>query len=79
MQDRLLHEAKIEAAKKKISLTALIEEAVEEKLSHGKTASQSIRDFKIITFKGTGTKPGVDLDSGASLCDLMGVDCTCSM
>jgi hypothetical protein len=72
MQDRLLHEAKIEAAKKKISLTAFIQEAVEEKLGHGKLSSESVHDFKIITFKGTGTNPGVDLDNSASLLDLMG-------
>ena len=71
MQDRLLQQAKIEAAKERISLTAFIEEAVEYKLSHGTPFSEVASDFKIITFSGEGLRPGVDIDDSADLLDKM--------
>ncbi|HAK47340.1 MAG TPA: hypothetical protein DCO79_15650 [Spirochaeta sp.] len=71
MKDELLQKAKIEAAKNRISLTAFIEEAVEQKLQSDNSPPESVNDFKIITFGSGGVNAGVDLNNGESLLDLM--------
>ena len=71
MNDRILREAKITAAKEGISLTAFIERAVEEKLCDSSIGDADSTDFKLITFRGKGTCPGVDLDDSASLLDVI--------
>lgn len=71
MKDELLQKAKIEAAKKKISLTAFIEEAVEDKLHSERQLPEEVSDFKIITFGAGGVADGIDLNDGSSLLDMM--------
>lgn len=73
MQDQLLREAKKRAAQQRKSLTAFIEEAVREKLLNtgGKDAAESAPTYELLTFKGEGTRPGIDLDNSASLYDVM--------
>lgn len=69
MNDALLHKAKVEAAKRKISLTALIEEALEA--SFKDNAADKDESFQIPTFKGSGLCNSVNLDDGKALQDLM--------
>lgn len=73
MQDQLLREAKKRAAQQHRSLTAFIEEAVREKLLNtaGEAAAEPAPAYRLITFKGEGTRPGIDLDNGSSLYDAM--------
>jgi hypothetical protein len=68
MDDRILREAKKRAAERDMSLTAFIQEALEEKLFRRRGAAQR---FELITFRGEGTHAGVDLDSGSELLDRM--------
>jgi len=71
MDDRILREAKKRAAERDMSLTFFIKEAVEEKLYKGSGDGGEPLNFELITFRGKGTFPGVDLNSGAELLDLM--------
>ena len=71
MKDNLLQQAKVEAARKKISLTAFIEDAVEQKLRRSSGRVMEVSDFEIITCGSGGTRPGVRLDDNSSLLDLM--------
>jgi hypothetical protein len=73
MQDHLLREAKKRALYEQKSLTAFIEEAVREKLNYsaGRSTPKATEHFELLTFRGEGTLPGVDLDNSAALRDLM--------
>ena len=68
LDDALLKAAKQHASNTGRTLTAVIEDALRRELAR--------RDVERIapelpTFRGNGTLPGVDLDSNASLLDLM--------
>jgi hypothetical protein len=66
INDHLLIEAKQLAASRGVSLRALIEEALRERL-RGRTAHGPTL-VRLATFSGNGLQPGVDLtDSGALL------------
>ena len=69
IDDHLLKEAKQFAVKSDISLTALIEIALKEKLYKRKRIQK--KSLQLITFKGKGLKRGVDLDDSAALLELM--------
>jgi hypothetical protein len=70
MDDQLLREAKEYAARKGMTLTRLIEDAVRELLARSRQAR--VREPVCLpTFDGEGLQPGVDLDDTASLLDLM--------
>ena len=73
LDDRLLAEAKRYAAESGRTLTGLIEDALREVLArrHRRPAREPVR---LTTVGGTGTQPGVDLDDGAALLDLMDRD-----
>ncbi len=71
MNDRILREAKITAAKEGLSLTAFIEKAVEDKLYGNPPVENGRSGFELVTFKGGGLCPGVDLDDTSSLLDVM--------
>lgn len=75
MQDSLLKEAKRQALSRNISLTALIEEALQEKLYQkpgaGAPDGTTEGGFRLITTGGSGARPGVNLDDSAALRDLM--------
>jgi len=71
IDDNLLTLAKKAALDSKSTLTAIIEDALKEKLFRKETKLDS-KKVKIITFNGKGLLPGVDLDDSSSLLDLMG-------
>ena len=70
LSDRLLTAAKKAAVERHVSLTRLIEEALEEKLYASSRISRD--DFRLVTFNGNGIQPGVDLDDSAALLERMG-------
>jgi hypothetical protein len=70
IDDALLAEAKQHAAWTGRSLTELIEDALREVLARGRRAQQR-EPVTLPSVGGRGVQPGVDLDSSASLLDLM--------
>ena len=70
LNERLLAEAKKYAAQTGKTLTAVLEDALREKLARrqGKVRSKRVR---LKTVKGSGLRRGVDLDDSAALLDLM--------
>jgi metal-responsive CopG/Arc/MetJ family transcriptional regulator len=70
LEDHLLAEVKKLAAETGSTMTAVIEDALREKLAR-RTAPQSRSKVKFTTFRGKGLRPGVDLDNSAALLDLM--------
>ena len=70
IDDNLLTLAKKAALDNKSTLTAIIEDALREKLFRKESKSYSNK-VRIITFKGNGLLPRVDLDDSASLLELM--------
>jgi Ribbon-helix-helix protein, copG family len=74
MDDALLAQAKSEAIRTGRTLTQVIEDAVRESLARAAAAEPSRSPVLLPTFAGGGLQPGVDLDSSASLGDLMDRD-----
>ena len=70
VDDSLLAEAKVVAARSGRTLTAVIEEALRESLGRRRSLSASVR-IELPTYTGRGLQPGVDLDDSAALTDLM--------
>jgi len=68
IDDHLLISAKQRAHEDKVSLTRVIEGALRESLAKPRAMAGSI---SLITASGSGVKPGVDLDNGRSLLDIM--------
>jgi len=68
LDDQLLISAKHRALEENVSLARVIENALRESLAKPRTIRETIR---LITASGSGMKPGVDLDSGRSLLDIM--------
>jgi hypothetical protein len=70
IDEKLLKEAKLRAARQGKTLTAVIEDALRESLArqHG---TQSRKQVRLVTFGGKGLHPGVDLDDSAALLALM--------
>jgi hypothetical protein len=66
LDDSLLREAKSQAARRGVSLTALFEEALREKLTRGAEV-RGDHPAKLPTFRGRGLQPGVDLHRFADL------------
>lgn len=69
LDDQLLISAKHRAVEESISLARVIESALRESLAKPRARREAIR---LITASGPGVKPGVDLDHGRSLLDIMG-------
>lgn len=69
IDDHLLTDARILAARTGRTLTAVIEDALREALSRDSGAQPEAAPFAFPTFAGTGPAPGVDLDDSASLLD----------
>jgi hypothetical protein len=74
MDDALLAEARVEAIRSGRTLTQVIEDAVRESLARAGTAGPDRAPVALPTFAGRGLQAGVDLDSSASLTDLMDDD-----
>ena len=71
LEERLLTEAKAQAARENRTLTALIEEGLRLAISKPKTpARRKIVDLPV-SRGGGGTMPGVDLANSAGLLDLL--------
>jgi len=71
IEDSLLELAKQASLDRSCSLGEVIEDALRESLAVKKKTSkvQEMRPLK--TYRGTGLRPGVDLDSNASLLEAM--------
>lgn len=70
LDDQLLSEAKQLAARTNRTLTAVIEDALRQALSAPRESGRR-SPVKLPTFRGDGVRPGVDLDDGAALLDIM--------
>lgn len=70
LDDALLGQVKQYAAKRRTTLTAVIEEALRETLARQHTPKKR-GPIRLTTCKGKGLLPGVDLDDTASLIDAM--------
>ena len=70
LDDGLLDEAKRVAAKHGMTLTAIIEESLRERLARSRATPLGQRTRLTTTGEG-GVLPGIDLDDSASLFDMM--------
>lgn len=70
IDDQLFLQAKAQAVASGVTLAQLIEEAFRESLSRRENIKKRQR-VRISTIKGTGTRPGIDLDSSQSLLEIM--------
>lgn len=70
IDENILTSAKKEAASRHISLTKLIEEALQEKL-YLRNRHPARRKVHIITVDGKGLQPGVDIDDSAALLEVL--------
>jgi hypothetical protein len=70
IEDHLLQKAKEEAARTNRTLGELVAEGIRSVLKHPKKKSR-VSSTSLPTFKGSGLKPGVDLDNGAGLLSLL--------
>lgn len=68
IDDQLLMYAKLQAVQQGCTLKQIIENALRESLSHQNMESKRV---KLETVSGAGLKPGVNLDDGRSLNDIM--------
>ena len=70
MDEHLFRQAKQFAVQSHLTLTAVIEDALREKLGQSRSARQTpLKPLPV--FHGDGLQPGVDLDDSASLLDVM--------
>ena len=70
LAEPLLEEANRAALERRVSMTALIEEALREKLSRLKS-QEPAAPYRAVTFQGNGLQSGVDLDDSAALLERM--------
>lgn len=70
LDEALLRQAKAHAARTGSTLTALVEDALRERLAR-RAASAAGEPEPLPTFGGRGLQPGVDLDDSAALLDRM--------
>src|SRR5258708_29354463 len=68
IQDQLLIRAKKIAAETHRTLTSFVEDALRIALEE-KPQGKALKPFKVVTFKGSGLRPGLDLDDTATLLD----------
>ena len=71
LDDPLLREAKREASRSGTTLTAIIEEALRERLARMTSTAEPRARVRLKTVGGQGLCVGVDLDDSATLLDLM--------
>lgn len=72
INDPLLAEAKRHAAQRGLSLKALVEEALRERL-HSRGDGRRVAE-RLPTYSGAGLQAGVDLTDGAALLEVMDAD-----
>lgn len=68
--DPLLDQARRRALETGRTLTGVIEDALRESLAARRTGKK-VSPVRLTTFGGRGLQPGVDLDDGAALLDVM--------
>lgn len=68
LDDQLLISARHRAVEESVSLAQVIENALRESLAKPQAKRKRVR---LVTMSGAGVKPGVDLDNGRSLSDVM--------
>ena len=68
LDEQLLVAAKHRAVEQQVSLACVIENALRESLAKPPAKRKKIR---LVTATGVGVKPGVDLDNGRSLMEIM--------
>lgn len=71
LDDQLLEKAKQYALAHGTTFTAIVEDALREKLMNRPVTKKQSR-VKLKTVKGKGVNAGIDLDDSASLLDVMG-------
>lgn len=71
LDERLLREAKEFAARERRTLTAVIDDALRQLLARNAATRGERRPVELVTFRGGGVQPGVDLDDSAAIADLM--------
>ncbi len=76
LDDGLLKELRVLAAETDRTMTSLIEEALRNLLARQKQVKLPRDAVRLATVGGNGLFPGVDLDDGAALLDLMNTDDT---
>lgn len=72
INDHLLAEAKAAAAQRGVSLKALVEEALRERLAE--RGDRRRKPAPLPVFSGHGLQPGVDLTDSAALLEIMDAD-----
>ena len=70
LDDDLLAEVKLLAARSGRTLTSVIEDALRETLSRQKQVGER-KPVRLTTVSGQGLQPGIDLDDSASLLSIM--------
>jgi hypothetical protein len=71
LDDHVLNDARLLARQTGKTLSAIIEDALRERLARRAASGQCVDTFRLHTFTGNGLQPGVDLDNSAALRDLM--------
>jgi hypothetical protein len=70
IDDELLSQVKRVAAETRQTMSQVIEQAVRESLTLRRRKSDS-KLFRVPTFRGSGLRPGVNLDDSSGLLDIM--------
>lgn len=71
LPDDLMRQVKRLAADTERTLTQLIEDALREALGRARRRAPEEEPFRVLTFRGTGLRPGLDLDHMADLLDVL--------
>ena len=71
IDDQLLTSAKHQAIEQNITLARVIENALRQSFAKQDDQTQTNQTTRLITASGSGVKPGIDLDNGRSLLDIM--------
>jgi hypothetical protein len=71
LDEQLLAQAKLLAHQTGKTFSAIVDEALRERLARRTVSAKGEETFRLHTFTGKGMQPGVDLDNSAALRDLM--------
>ncbi|AKJ12858.1 hypothetical protein ABB07_23330 [Streptomyces incarnatus] len=69
LPEDLIQEAKLRAARRRVTVSAVIEDALRASFARDVAAARNI--VNLPTYGSGGVRPGVDLDNNAALLDLM--------
>ncbi|NUQ95514.1 MAG: DUF2191 domain-containing protein [Streptomyces sp.] len=69
LPEDLIQQAKLRAARRRVTVSAVIEDALRASFARDVAAAQNI--VNLPTYGAGGLRPGVDLDNNAALLDLM--------